>query len=59
MNELCKVASCRKHIKRNMLTMHGPLNIKLVSPPYTRHSAILHWQTQICGKVTYPYWKVR
>ena len=28
-NELCNVAS-RKHIKRNILTVHGPLNVKLV-----------------------------
>jgi len=27
-NELCKVASCWKHIKRNILTMLGPLIVK-------------------------------
>jgi len=26
-NQLCKVAS-RKYIKTNILTMHGPLNVK-------------------------------
>jgi len=28
-NELCKVASFWKHIKRNILTMHVPLNVKV------------------------------
>ena len=27
-NNLCKVASRWKYIKRNILTMHGPLNVK-------------------------------
>ena len=27
-NTLCNVASCWKYIKRNILTMHGPLNVK-------------------------------
>ena len=30
-SKLCKVASCWKYIKRNILTMHGPLNFKLQS----------------------------
>ena len=27
-NKLCKVASRWKYIKKNILTMHGPLNLK-------------------------------
>ena len=27
-NKLCNVASCWKYIKRDILTMHGPLNLK-------------------------------
>ena len=33
-NKLCNVASCWKYIKRNTLTMHGPLNVKLWSVAY-------------------------
>ena len=29
-NNLCKVASRWKYFKTNILTMHGPLNVKLL-----------------------------
>jgi len=40
MNEMCKVASCWKHIKRNILTMCGPLNLKLLLSSCGVHSVI-------------------
>ena len=29
-NKLCQVASSWKYIRRNILTMHGPLNVKFI-----------------------------
>ena len=40
-NKLCNFASCWKYIKRNILTMHGPLNVNHCIVLNTTYSGFL------------------
>ena len=46
-NTLCKVISCWKHVKRNILTIQGPLNFKFIIPIWNKEELPEEWKESI------------